>query len=1071
MPKEKESTTRLKVDVTDFKKGMSDAQRAIRLANSEFKAATSNMDDWGKSTDGQQAKIKQLNAVMEAEKKKLSLLEDHYKKVVAAQGENSAEAENLKIKMNNQQAAVGKAEKELKNYNEKLKDADKQTQNLTDSEQKADKQTQQLGEQFTASKVALGGLIKDGLEAAGSKLLEMASAAKEAYKELDEGADNVIMKTGATGEAAAKLNSTYEDVARSVKGEFSDLGNIVGEVNTRFGFTDEKLKNASVTFQKFSQITGVDGVAAVQLVSRAMEKAGIEGDKYEEVLDKLAYAGQQTGVDVASLAKSLTDNGSAFKELGFDTDAQISLLATFEKKGVNVSSTLTGMKKAVGNWAKEGKNANTEFGKTIKMIQQAPSDTEAARIAVEAFGSKSGVELAEAMRTGKFSYEDFAQSLKKSSKTVENTYEGTQDGLDKISLAMQGVKVDAAKAFGEFLDENKENIDTAIDYLKTSIIPKAKNILGWTIDNLDTITDIAKGVATTMATIWVLKKTASFAQGIQNGIQMLSGLGTAATSATTAQEGLNAAQSASPIGLLVKGAGLFIGALKAIIDISADNIEVIEKESDKYKELYDDIDRTKGAWDELSKARDDSVDKTSKEFDYYKQLKDELDQIVDKNGRVKTGYEERAKFITGKLSEVTGIEIDNNGKVIKSYDKISAAIDKVIEKKRAQAILNANDSLYNEAVQNKDQYYDNFIKALETWNKEDANVSKYERERDRLETMIKESYRLGDYKAEGDYRKAYEENERLLKEANNNKSRAWTEYLKAKTVHEQASATLKNYEDLSAALNSGDEKKISDALLNMQNKFKTAETTTVQSLKNQRDSFEEHYNLLKSQLEKNTPGITQAMVDQAKTMVDKATEELKKGEKQCSEAGALNAGAYAGSFGSDESKEKAKAAALQIDSSIQSQLSTDLPQFMGGGESVTKMFGKGISDGKSKHVSPAMKGVSNELDAALKAEANKATSYGNQWAANLANSLKKFKMPASITSQFEEVGKKLYGSLYQPQKSSVLPDSLIKQLLAAGNKSQTTTNVFTQINNSPKALTPYETGKNAEKLFGIYGGT
>ena len=71
---EQETTTKFKVDISELKKQFADANRQIRLVNSEFKAATAGMDDWGSSADGLGAKIKQLNGVVDAEKSKLQSL-------------------------------------------------------------------------------------------------------------------------------------------------------------------------------------------------------------------------------------------------------------------------------------------------------------------------------------------------------------------------------------------------------------------------------------------------------------------------------------------------------------------------------------------------------------------------------------------------------------------------------------------------------------------------------------------------------------------------------------------------------------------------------------------------------------------------------------------------------------------------------------------------------------------------------------------------------------------------------------------------------------------------------------
>ena len=64
MAKNNETTTKFKVDISDLKKGIQDAQRQIRLANAEFKAAASGMDNWASSADGISAKLKQLGTTL-----------------------------------------------------------------------------------------------------------------------------------------------------------------------------------------------------------------------------------------------------------------------------------------------------------------------------------------------------------------------------------------------------------------------------------------------------------------------------------------------------------------------------------------------------------------------------------------------------------------------------------------------------------------------------------------------------------------------------------------------------------------------------------------------------------------------------------------------------------------------------------------------------------------------------------------------------------------------------------------------------------------------------------------------
>ena len=335
-----EATVKLNADISQLKSEMQKASRIIKQANAEFKTAAAGMDKWSDNADGLQAKLKQLNTVLGAQKKQLSLLEQELEDTIKLNGKNSAAADNMRLRIEGQKAAIANTERQIRNYDKELAvmngDLNKTEDELKDVTTASDK----ASDGFSVMKGALSDLVATGIKAAISGLKDLYNVAKEAYEEFDKGADAVIKATGATGEAAKELERNYTNLTQNVIGDMEAMGSALGEVNTRFGFTGEELENATEQFIKFADITGTDATESVRLVSRALENAGMESSEYAHLLDVLAKAGQTTGVSVSNLTESVTKNGATLRQLGYTTEESVAMLAKFEKEGVNTETVL-----------------------------------------------------------------------------------------------------------------------------------------------------------------------------------------------------------------------------------------------------------------------------------------------------------------------------------------------------------------------------------------------------------------------------------------------------------------------------------------------------------------------------------------------------------------------------------------------------------------------------------------------------------------------------------------------------------------------------------------------------------
>lgn len=326
--------------------------------------------------------------------------------------------------------------------------------------------------------------IKNGLNSAGegfskyvtAPIVALGAASVVAFNAVDDGMDVMIKATGATGDAASGLEKVFKNVSGSVIGSFDDVGGAIGEINTRFGATGDGLETMSKDFLKFAEITGVDATQGVQLVSRAMSDAGIDTADYKSVLDQLSAASQASGISVETLTENLTKYGAPMRALGFDTQESIAIFAGWEKAGVNTEIAFSGMKKAISNWAAAGKDPREEFKKTLQLIGETPDIASATTMAIDVFGQKAGPDLADAIKGGRFSYEEFLAVVENSEGTLDGTYDELLDGGAKFEMSMQNIQ--------ESLAGLGETVMNVLAPMMETAAEKIQSVADW-FDSLD----------------------------------------------------------------------------------------------------------------------------------------------------------------------------------------------------------------------------------------------------------------------------------------------------------------------------------------------------------------------------------------------------------------------------------------------------------------------------------------------------------------------------------------------------------------------------------------------------------
>lgn len=544
MPDENIKTTlQFAADITDFKAAMSEANRAIKLANSEFKAASSGMDDWANSTDGLKAKLQQLANVQAAEEQKLSVLKAAYAQVVKEQGENSKAAQELLIKINNQQAAVNKASQDYNKFSAKLDDvesaADGAGDALEDAGQAAEdagKDAEKSGEGWTIVKDVIAGLAKDAVSWAIDKFKELLTAGDKALSTLSA-------RTGATSGEMAKYRDVMNDIYRSNYGEsFEDISDAMSQVVQMFGDMDNaSLENVTKKAIALRDTFDMDYQESLRAANSLMDQFGLSADEAFNLIVQGAQQGLNQNDD---LLDTINEYSVQFKTAGYSADDMFNMLKNGADSGTWSVDKLGDAVKEFNIRAKDGtiSEALVNYQKQLKLTDQdvaylntlmeqgGERGQKAYNIILERLGAvrndttqyQAGVALFGTM------WEDLGEKTINSLMQTQGGITSTKAAMDDMANTRYDNLSDSFSALGRIIQTD------LIQPLVDTLAPVAKDIVQWCIDNMPTLGPIITAIA---AAVGVLA-TALAIQGLIKSV-------------AAAFAFLNATMAANPIVLIV----------------------------------------------------------------------------------------------------------------------------------------------------------------------------------------------------------------------------------------------------------------------------------------------------------------------------------------------------------------------------------------------------------------------------------------------------------------------------------------------------------------------------------------
>lgn len=728
------------------------------------------------------------------------------------------------------------------------------------------------------------------LRAANMLMEQFGVTGDEAFNLIAQGSQKGLNKNGDLLDTINEYSVHYKQLGYDANEFFNSLENgskagtfsidKLGDAMKEFGI---RSKDTNSSTQEGFTLLGYGAKASAEDIQKAK-------DEVAKLEKNLYYAKEeQKGFNNSTSELTKQKNADKIEQYSEALKTAKENLANLESAGKGAKGSIEDLQ---ARFAKGGDSAKSATSEVLNALFEMDDKVKQNQAGVDLFGTM---------------WEDLGVDGVKALMKVNGSADKTKNTMKKI----KDIKYDDVESDWKSLGRTVQT--DIINPIGKSLFPEVKKLCKFVENHTDDIIPTLKIVGSLVGGIWVGKKTTAVVSGVQSLIGAYKSLRTATETAKIAQEGLNLAQKSNAIGIIVGLAATLVGSLWSIASANDEAKESQDKLNEAHEQAQEEIKELKDANDEYVQSKKDAASEVDSEFQYYDNLWDELQGIVDQNGKVKKGYEDRAKFITNELSRVTGDEITWNGNVIQSYKDLKGSMDKALESKKALAMLSATEDAYQTAVSGlagaktdainayakKKKAQEERDSAAETaqkyntegldrnkkiikiagWAFENGKISqtdyqKYLKDAQNKQNIAKNERALSSFGAAygAESQKAKDnlkEKEKTLKEVESK----YNEYQR-KLVN--FNTTIQNVENLTAANAKGNTEEIRAAMSDLSNNIVTYTTGTKDALEQQVNDFKTNAENLRTAYKDGVEGVTKDQVEEAEELQERAEIELAK---------------------------------------------------------------------------------------------------------------------------------------------------------------------------------------------------
>lgn len=520
-----------------------------------------------------------------------------------------------------------------------------------------------------------------------SSIQNLSSEMGVSASELSGAVYNAISATGDTANAVSLVG----DATRLATAGFTDAESALSVLTTTINAYGMSASDAESISDSLIQTQNL-GVTTIDQLASAMGKAISTASAYNVNLGNLESAYVSLTKAGISTEESTTYISSMLNELG-DTGSEVGKILKKE----------TG--KSFGTLMKEGKS----LGDVIEVLSDHVDGS--AEALMNFWGSAEAGKAANAIVSqGLDTFNDNLEKLQNSAGTTEKAYSTMADTLEHKT---QMVKTEAQNLAISIYEQIKPALsdiaDAALEFIQNFDFTQAVNAVKTFVAIL---ASAAVSIGVFKAAL-LISDISKFVTGVKAGAEAVKALSMVTKAGTAIQTAYNAVMALTPWGAALAAVTAIAGAFVIYNAVTDDASDSQAQLSDSIKELNDDLEAQKQQQEELAQARESNLSSVNAEIGATEDYISELQGLIDANGKVKDGYEQRAQFLVEQINSVIPNAISLAKDEAGVYIEVADSIDQLIFAKKKEMALDAMQEEYSNALTGQIEANKNLTQAVD----------------------------------------------------------------------------------------------------------------------------------------------------------------------------------------------------------------------------------------------------------------------------------------------------------------------------------------------------------------------